>query len=199
MPQEEGFINRKRVVAAIVLLLLVLLLVFLLWWWFARPAVNSTTVTNTTPAVNEKVILPPQKTTVNAPVTTNTATPNEGELYIMNLARNFTERYGSFSTDSRYQNLIDLYGVVTPSLRAEFEATVAETSSQSSFRGMQTRALTITITNLTATRAEVDVAAQRVATDNSLVETVSYETLEISMRKNGEFWLVDTAVWRNNE
>lgn len=205
MGLKEGLVNRKRVVAAVFLLLLIILVLVLLWWWFWRGTGETPSDEPTTPVVEDRVILPPTKQTVNGPTVEPAAQPTAGELYIMNLARDFAERYGSFSTDRSFQNLIDVYPLITASLRAQFEATVAAGTGASAgasggarpgaFKGVETRALSVDIANITASRADVTVVTQRNETDQDLRTNTTYQTLDLTILKSGEFWYVDEAAW----
>lgn len=163
-----------------------------MWWWFwPRGIDNSGT---NTPPLQDNIVLPP-----STPPLTNTSTPppviSSGELAVTNLARNFSERYGSWSTDSGFQNLYDLFPVITASLRQEFETTIARSASPSNFVGYSTKALNIDIQRLTEAQATVVVTTQRVqsgAGDNP----VDYEDLRLTMVKQGDFWYVDSADWQ---
>lgn len=189
--REQGIYNKKRLVAVGFLILLIILMVFLVWWWFLRSPAPEKQVRQEPP--KDRVVLPPrQQQGTPAPAPALSA----GELEVMALARNFTERYGSFSTDSSYQNLYDLFPVITARLRRNFEQTIAATPLGSGFQGTQTKVIKIDITSLTGSRAAVTVTAQRVATDSALANKVTYEDIELAMVKQGDSWFVDQAQWK---
>ena len=193
MRREEGTVNRRRVLMLAVLVLLVLLVLFLIWWWFLRPAPAVQIVDQ--PKAQDHVVLPAVNQT--APVVPVVPKPalTEGELAILNLARNFAERYGSWSTDSHFQNLKDLYPRVTSRMQAELARTIAADVPDATYKAVRTKAINISITSSTASRASVTVAAQQIETDINLKETVLYKTLKLTMVNEGNFWFVDTATW----
>lgn len=191
---EEGKVQKQRVLALAALGLLFVILLLLIWWWWGRQQEAPIDVT-TAPQVNEKVTLTPQKQVVTTNVNTGTAPLSEGELEIRNLARNFAERYGSFSTESDYQNLVDLLPRVTAQLRAEFERMRAVEINSAEFKGYSTKVIAITINSLTNAQAAVVVSTQRVETNHNLQESVFYQDLELTMVREGEFWFVDSATW----
>ncbi len=191
---EEKPYNKKRLFALVVLILLLLLVIFLIWWWLRPPAVPRTSQTNTPPP-SDTVVLPPQRQ-VLPPLATPRDTITAGEAEVMNLARNFTERYGSWSTDSRYQNLYDLFPSVTQRLRREFERTVASAAAQPSYRGVETKVVHISIQHLREGSADVVVTAQSTETGADLQKSVTYRQLALSMVKQGTYWYVDSAQWQ---
>lgn len=194
MEQQKGTINRNRVFAFGVLIALVIILILLLWWWF-RP--QSVAPQPTQPQTQGKVVLPATAAVDLGTQGTQITTPSNGELEVMSLARTFAERYGSWSTDSNFQNLRDVTPLVTDALRATFEATIAKGADTTVFKGTETKAINVTIKSLTAAAANVDVQTQRVETDEALKRVVSYHVLSLKLIKKGQYWLVDTATWQS--
>jgi hypothetical protein len=200
MDINEGGLNRKRVIALSALVLLVIIIVILVWWWFVRPF-------QTQPAANTNTGVPTNQNTVTVtlPAITNGNAPSApakpqdaGELQIMNLARNFAERYDSWSTDSNYQNLRDLYPRITGSLRAIFEQTIATAPATIQFRAARAKAISIVITSRTNDTAAVTVIVQETLSDTDLHETSSFRTMDLTMVKQADYWFVDSVVWKGN-
>ncbi|OGY92712.1 MAG: hypothetical protein A3B31_01650 [Candidatus Komeilibacteria bacterium RIFCSPLOWO2_01_FULL_53_11] len=196
MRQEQGRYSTSRIAIFIALIVLLLIVIFLIWWWLRPGASPDTANTNVAPPIDEVVTLPPQ-VQVAPPVTEPKKELTTGEAQVLNLARNFTERYGSWSTDSSYQNLKDLYPSVTSNLKKELDQTIAAgIISDSGFRGAETRVINMNLDSYTQSRAQVTVTAQQVTTDTLLQESVSYRQLELSMLQQGGFWYVDSAQWK---
>lgn len=196
MKQEQSVYNKNRLIALGALIVLIFIIIFLVWWWFipkgpAAPATNTPVV----PA-SDRVVLPRQTQVLETP-TVKPAIADEGEAQILSLARNFSERYGSWSTDSSFQNLNDLFPRITARLRAEFEKTIAKAEPSAEFKGSETNVLKMEIQNRTASNASVLVTIQRVETDAQLKQTVTYHDLLVSMVKQGEFWYVNVAEWKS--
>ncbi|MBI4091033.1 MAG: hypothetical protein HY422_03340 [Candidatus Komeilibacteria bacterium] len=196
MQQEQSLYSKRRLTVLGVLVILVLIIVFLVWWWFVpkKPIVTQTG----TPAITEsdRVVLPKQTQVLETP-SARPAVADQGEAQILSLARNFAERYGSWSTDSGFQNLNDLAPYSTARLRAEFEDTIAATETPTLFKGSETVVLKMDIQSRTASAAGVLVTTQRIETDSQLKQTVTYHDLLVFMVKQGEFWYVDRAEWKN--
>lgn len=198
MARQQNQVNKQRIFVLAVLALLVLIVLFLLWWWFGRQFA-SPEQTLEPPPVENVVILPQKSLVIENPLPRGRSPLTEGELQVRNLARNFTERYGSFSTESNFQNLKDLLPLVTRSLELDFEQTMAAAVREDQYRGVETKALSITVESLTPQSAEVIVGTQRVWTDERLAATVSYQTIELTMVRIGDFWYVDTAEWHTSD
>lgn len=196
MQQEQSNYNKNRLVALGALILLVLIILFLIWWWFLPKKTPAPVAGLPIVPPEDRVVLPTQVQTPVAPLLPSAATPSAGEAEAMNLARNFAERYGSWSTDSNYQNLTDLFPSVTERLKQEFRQTIAQAPEHRDFTGVDTRALNVEMTSFTNTRARAVVTTQRTERNAQLEPVVRYENLELSMLKQGQFWLVDTAVWQ---
>lgn len=196
MQQEQSVYNKQRLLALGALIVLILIIIFLVWWWFVPK--NPAAPQNDTPVVpvSDRVVLPRQ-TQVLATPPVKPAVADEGEAQILSLARNFSERYGSWSTDSSFQNLNDLFPRITARLRAEFEKTIATAAPSTEFKGSETNVLKMVIQNRNGSVASVLVTIQRVETDAQLKQTITYHDLLVSMVKQGEFWYVNSAEWKS--
>src|SRR3989344_4404588 len=177
MRQEQGRYSKSRIAIFVGLIVLLLIVIFLIWWWLRPGASPGVTNTNVTPPIDETVTLPPQ-VQVAQPVTEPKQQLTTGEAQVLNLARNFTERYGSWSTDTSYQNLRDLYPSVTSDLRREFDQTIAAGTTDQGFKGAETRVINMSLDSYNQSRAQVTVTAQQVTTDTLLLEAVAYRQLE---------------------
>lgn len=197
MQQEQGKYNKKRLLALGVLVLLLLILIFLLWWWFfPRQSTPEGPVPTATEPAQETVVLTPQQPQAPAEEEAPVYAPVPGETEIRALARNFTERYGSWSTDSNFQNLKDLFPRVTSRLEASFQRTIDTATTPTEFKSVETRVLQIDVQSLTETKASVLVTAQQVTRNASLEESEGFVKLDLSLIKDGEFWYVDSAEWQ---
>jgi len=184
---NNKFKLNKRLVIIILAILLVLLLAWLLWWWLQTlqgsgqqklpPAKNVVVTTPTTPVIDEPVVL---------------AVPENPQMLVV--ARVFTERFGSYSNQSDYQNIKDSWPLMTGSLRNQFPLTpVAPTDD---YIGIDTRVLKVEVINQSASQANVLVKTQRSKRTADLQEQISYQDLKLDLQKSGDSWLVNQAVWQ---
>ncbi|MFA5126889.1 MAG: hypothetical protein WC465_02720 [Patescibacteria group bacterium] len=182
--------NRKRIII-ISIIILVLVGIFLIIWRltnFGNPRIEDKT--NEAP----KFVAPSAKLEYKdvPPAVNNT------EFTVMNLARNYAERFGSWSTDQPGHNLEELYPLSTTKM-IKYLKTLNTDTSQSQFSGVSTKTITAEIENLNSQTAEVFVKTQRLETKTSgpaLVEDTIYQDIKVSLVKSGEDWLVDGAYWQ---
>lgn len=130
------------------------------------------------------------------PVTTQITTPFATAEAT---ARSFTERWGSFSTESDFQNVRDLYAVMTTTMKTWADSYVRDQRKvqvPGDFFGVSTRAMKTEVTKDTGDVVKVLVTAQRVETKGSLAPRSYYQTMEVSLVKNGSGYLVDGAWWK---
>ncbi len=125
---------------------------------------------------------------------------SSAEQSINNLARNFAERFGSFSTDNAGVNLEEVKSLATEQFKKFLDQEIAKIKSQSglSFYGVSSRALKVKIDNLdeAATQAEVLVSLQREESKTGQNNFVFNQDLKLTLIKAGEVWLIDQAQWR---
>jgi hypothetical protein len=114
-------------------------------------------------------------------------------------ARSFAERWGSFSTESDYQNVQDLYSVMTPTMRTWADKYVSDQRAKpasSEFFGVTTRAMKAEIIENKNNAVRIQVTTQRIETKSNAPSKSYYQTMELSLVKNGDGYLVDGAWWR---
>jgi hypothetical protein len=113
-------------------------------------------------------------------------------------AKTFAERYGSYSTDGRYQNLETVLEMATASYRNALQNTIVagRTKPSSGFVGVTTAAMSARTIGAFAvgSPATVEVLTQRTTMVTSTV--VTYETLTVSLSPSDASWLVSSAQWK---
>ena len=120
------------------------------------------------------------------------------EQDVTSLARNFAERYGSYSTDSNFANLEEVKILASAKLISQLQELIDAGSANESFYGVSSRALKVEILNLdeTAGSAAVEVNLQRQETKEGQAEFVYYQKMLLSLIRSGSKWLVDGAEWQ---
>ena len=115
-------------------------------------------------------------------------------------ARDFTERYGSYSTEGDFANLEALLPVMTARFRNQTQTVIEKNKAQqqaAQFVGVTTKALSVKPEGQISadTPASVLVQSQQ-TTSKSGTSEVSYATLALTLVYNGALWKVDTATWQ---
>ena len=162
------------------------------------------------PPVNQE---PNQGQEADLPSPQKGLAPSEGTLIlspaeqnIAVVARNFAERYGSFSTDSRFSNLKELKDFSTPKLQSEMEEVITNEAAGQEFYGVSSRAMKVEILDSSENAATVLVSLQREESKAGQDNFVYYQDLKLSLVKSGspraesrgeagESWLVDEVEW----
>ncbi len=204
----------KRLVIVVVGLVILALLVLLGIRFFGNAQPTETVNTNTPAAGLPGNNGVPSSGNVNTPTTGGVdgprilidspvrkqATDQEVlEQALLVAARDFAERYGSYSTEGDFANLETLLPVMMPTLRTQTEALIEKNRAASavSFIGVTTKALSAKPQGTVNAVAPVTVrvATQR-TTKKDGVSTVSYETLVLTMAHDAGIWKVSAATWK---
>lgn len=114
-------------------------------------------------------------------------------------ARDFAERYGSYSSDGNSANLEALLPVMTDSFRSQTEAVIVKNRAlpPSSFVGATTRALSAKPVGTVSVDAPAKVIVSTQRTENSGGKiTITYRDLELTFQYSQGLWKADGAVWR---
>jgi len=178
--------QRNLLILAIVIILIILLLIF---WPRGEKTDN---VINDTPVVAEVVDEEEQQL---APLIER-ATPTPNQASAEAVARIFSERFTSFSYQSDFANIKDVYPLMTDSFRVEQELYVASTPVSDEYYGVSSDLISLDTTMNSNTSAVMDAYLQRVESKRSTTNTsTKYETLRLNLVFENGSWLVDGANW----
>lgn len=190
--------TRRNLLIALILAVVLGLALLLFLLFFRRPAATPTTEPAGQPAASEPAAALPS-TTNPAVAAVNPPPAAPAKPGATPLAELFAERYGSWSTQERaYQNLIDLYPVMTAGYRAEIQELVAKSSTvpSATYSGVTSLKINSRLEDgSTDTAATVDVTLQQTKTGADGASTISYPVLKVELVKVGEDWKVDSASW----
>ena len=187
--------------ALVILLMIVVLavVVFFIWWMFFRnePAVVNT---NTQPAANTNAEVITINATVNIAVNQNINSQAEDQLEIIRLANLFTERFGSYSTEAEFQNIVDLKPYMTKKMQAWADSYVKIQKariSDTDFSSIVTKVMTTKVTSHVGNKAEVELSTQRIETGSDIGGQSSYyQGIILKMTEESDGWLIDEATWQ---
>lgn len=121
---------------------------------------------------------------------------------LISFALPFAERFGSYSNQGNYENLSDLLGFMSASMRqwaSERISSAKEQPTPTLYKGVTTKALSNTVLFIDNKkgRAEIRVATQRKELIGSATNFKVYnQDLVLSFVKEDSVWLVDSAVWQ---
>lgn len=178
--------QRKTEVALAILVLLMLVAVLL--YLFRRSESVETNTADTADIVVDDV----------APTTTPEEEKPPQHATPTTVGRIFVERFGSYSTDVEYANVDDVLPLATPSLKEQLQdiADEARETPSSSYYGVSTNVIKITVDEQTDTAQTLTVKTQREeAFDTPGNTSVRYQDIRLTFVKIGDDWFVDRFEW----
>ena len=191
-------IKIKRIIIAICILVVIVVTVWGFWIWSKASRVSSSGGAGASPSAIPS--LPAVRPA--APLGAVAAPDAKGEVAqagIEAFSRSFVERYGSFSSQSIYENLEDLYRFMTARFRKESEAIVSAARAKSAgtmpqYSGVTTRVMSVKKITVSGQSAELIIATQR---ENSGTKSgIVYQDIELTLSKVGGQWKVEGAGWK---
>jgi len=124
---------------------------------------------------------------------------SSNEQALATVARNFAERFASFSTDAGYLNLEEVKLLATSQLKVELDKMAAadKESPPKSYYGVSSRVLKLEVKefNEAGNTAKITITLQRQESRANQPDLVRYQDLNLGLIKTGEQWLVDSFTW----
>jgi len=194
--------SRKQKILIVIIGVLIILALF--YWLFLR---ESFSPQSETPKTNVNVIALPPVTLPNSAIVSATVPEATAEeklrSSVSRLAAAFAERYGSYSNQGNFENLLDLESLMTEKLWNATENFIQQNETpagdSAAYFGVTTKAISVNIASIdeAAGTAQITVGTQRRESSGSMADNsaIKYENLELTLWKvNGE-WKVDAAKW----
>jgi len=180
--------KRKKYAIIAIIILVIILLIFLVSRLFDKSM----------PGDKGNEFTPPEFTPPSAQVDKNDIpdpVESNTEFDVINLARNFVERFGSWSTDNQGHNLEELL-VLSSAKMEKYLLSIPIDNTIEEYTGITTKSLSTKILSLTEEDALINVVTQRVETQDDLSQEIYYQDIEIGLIKSGNKWLVSSAYWQ---
>jgi|AntRauTorckE6833_2_1112554.scaffolds.fasta_scaffold52780_2 hypothetical protein len=123
------------------------------------------------------------------------------EIDLKKLAASFAERFGSYSNQSRYDNLRDLKLFMSDSMKSWTDKFIEDKMNEEysgEYYGVSTKAVVTTVDNFDLSNgvASATVQTQRMEGREGEDDNVFYQDLKIDFVKNNKNWVVDEANWQ---
>ncbi len=124
-------------------------------------------------------------------ITVKPATKQENqENAVRQLAKIFYERYGTYSSDNNYQNILDVKTLVTPEYWQTLSAKIKTVSDPNQpFIGVTAKVLMVELSEIKDADAKVYLKANINEEKNGVI-TNRYQELNVSLVKKDNVWLV---------
>lgn len=171
----------KKTIAILVGILVLLLILWLLWPRKKDPQTVPLSGEN-----KEESVPSPQF----APAETRTAsTPVQASVEIV--ARTFAERYASFSSESSFANVRDLFSLMTTSFASKEQARISAATSVETSYGVSSKTITVYTESLEVEKAIVNVGLQQIVSFDTGETKTEYKTAQVTLVKTSAGWLVN--------
>lgn len=124
------------------------------------------------------------------------------ETSLLAMARSFTERFGSYSNQGRYENFDALRSWMTPELRDwvdGYKKELEKEFEEYEYYGIETKVVKSEISSLDEDKGigEVTVSTQRQEFINSEINPrVYYQDAKLKLLKDGDQWRVSNVFWQ---
>jgi len=199
---------RNKIFIILIILLLIAIILAGLFWYLSsqkqKQILNQNFVNYQPPAnnlnVNQNTNLQPKPKITRPP---KVSEEEKLKAQLTKMASAFTERYGSYSNQSDFENLEDLMTFMSKSLEHRTENFIREKRAQANqaaiYYGITTKSLKTEILDFSPEigQAKFKVSTQRQEIVGSSVNAkVFYQDVEIKMIKEGGVWVVDQIEWR---
>lgn len=187
--------ERRRVIEVTIAGIILLALMFVVWWITRDPAPSPIVEPQKTQTLPTTSTTPKPTTTIDP-----ADVPRVQEVSASTVTRTFVERIGSYSSESDYQNVNDVTGLVTSELAAQLaedaEDARAKAPDNGGYYGISTSFVgaeniaesEVSIVFLVQTQREESFGSP----GNS---TVRYQTVEVTLVKEQEEWKVSEYTW----
>ena len=196
MTRHTNLMERKRVIEVTIAGAILLAFMFLVWW-IVRDKTPQQVVeeekAQTFPITNKTE----KPTTTIDPVNV----PQIQEVSAGTVARTFIERIGSYSSESDYQNVNDVLGIVTKELSQRLQKDAEKARAQSpdngGYYGISTSYIGAKNSKESDTAITLLVQTQREESFGSPGNsTVRYQSVEVTLIKEGQDWKVSEYTWK---
>ena len=179
--------RRKKQILLIVLLIIVLILIYLLFRRGSQPTPTPATIVVT----EEEPATPSPSVVEQQQVRAETAG-------LQALAKTFAERYGSFSSESNFANLVDVIPLMTDSFATETRNFIETAEIPQELYTVSTRVITVEVDEINedAGFATLTLNTQREESKGSAQNiSVRYQPIVLTFRFISGAWKVSSATW----
>lgn len=183
---------RKKIFVIIGMSILVIVIAGLLYWYFSnKPKTTSTTMSGTTKdGVTANVVMPADFGPDGVMLPEIKRTPDE--VYAKQVARIFTENFGSYSNQNGNSNIDNVLPMSTDVMRKWL--LVQKKPVSGDYAGQTTLVVASRIDKIDASSASVIVDTQQTIT-NSTGESVTQRSGRVDLLLQDNDWKVDGFYW----
>jgi hypothetical protein len=177
--------SKKRLEIILAIGILIALVILILLFLRSKPGLQ---IVEEPEVSQRELVQEMEETTVSA---TNEEAPSGV------IARNFVERFGSFSSEVDFVNVEDVLPLVTPGLAARLKTLTQDTNSDLAYYGVSTKFIGFVDSEELEVTANYTITTQREESFDSPENTsVRYQDINVDLVKDGDIWLVNDYQWQ---
>lgn len=199
--------RRNKIIITVLASAIVALLILVILLWFLNR--NGAGVGTESPNVNVGIQVPVTLPGASSADSLQPSAPAEEqnlEADIKAIASTFVERYGSYSNQSNFENLLSARSLMTIKFRAEVDSFVrqqdgfnpSDVTLGAVYEGVTTNVINVKIEELDEDLGEATalVKTQRIASKvDSSNPRPYYQDIRITLEENSDGWKIDSAQW----
>ncbi len=193
-------IKNNKIIIIIVSMVLIVIFVVIIGVMFFGDTSDEQVINNNTPdIVNENINVEIIDLTDNTNKVTEVLV--DENLTMVRLANIFTERYGSYTSESEFKNTLELKVYMTDSLEKWVDNYLASQPSQSAteiYYSIVTKVISNKIISQDSDSGKVELITQRVETTGTEEDTY-YQNIDIELVSNNDIWLVNKITWGDKQ
>ena len=186
--------KRTKKLLILFLILLIAILLMLFFWVTRAPEVEETFVPSEVVSEEQK-----QEEAAAQEELAQEEQKLVSEASVRSLSDAFTERYGSYSTESHFANLSDVMVLMSDRFAAETEAFLETATISQKYYAVTTQVLSVSVDTIDEEQgiASATVSTQREEAIGTLQDSqVSYQTVVLELIWENGGWKVDVATWQ---
>ncbi|MBI4407393.1 MAG: hypothetical protein HY565_02730 [Candidatus Kerfeldbacteria bacterium] len=195
--------NRKLIIAIIGAAVLLLVGLVIIWFIVSRvPADDTNTASTNTNQVRTNTDTTTTTTTTDSTTTdttqdTTVVVQQDDQQAITSSSRSFTERFGSYSSDTNFENIERSRYLMTDTMSQQADKLISQGQDNSTFFSIESDVTGVTFTDYTdgATGATVEVAVRQKKTVGQQAAVYSNQIARLTLKKVGGSWKVDSFRW----
>ncbi len=185
--------RKKRLVIGLLIFILLLLIAWVMYVLLNRPA-------EVVPNLDEpRIELPVEDDELSISEIENEREQKERaeSSDVIALSKTFVERYGSYSNEAHFANMIDVLPLMTDRFRAETGVFIKTAVVPEGYYGVSTSVVIVDVVEEGVLTAEVLVTTQREESiDSPRNTTVKFQEISLTMIKESGSWYIDSANWQ---
>ncbi|MFA6475563.1 MAG: hypothetical protein WCV88_05195 [Patescibacteria group bacterium] len=187
--------KRNLIIILAIIIIVIIGVILAIMLWPKTPTQTQTTTNTTTETVTETTV-------TNSSDNTNTTTVpttivRDDRQALASAATSFTERYGSYSTDTGFENIERSRYLMTPDMEKQADQLLKVGRTSDTFNSVTSQVTSIKYTDYSAgaTGATLELSVRQTNQVGQGSIDYSNKTARVTLKKTDKEWLIDSFRW----